>query len=117
MRRLTCRWPRNGAMLYSTTQWRTLRQANLEADPWCEPCKRRDKPVQANTVDHCVPISQGGEPFPPLAGLMSMCASCHGYKTRAVDRPGGSGKRSRAAAWMVGRLMQADPWFGAQAQS
>jgi 5-methylcytosine-specific restriction enzyme A len=41
--------------------------------------------VAANTVDHKRSIASGGDPFPPLDGLMSMCAGCHARKTNALD--------------------------------
>lgn len=80
-------WP------YNTQAWRNLRRAKLQASPFCEPCLMRGKRVKATTVDHCVAIAKGGEPFPPLDELMSMCHSDHNAKTAAVDRAGGDGVR------------------------
>lgn len=80
-------WP------YNTSAWRNLRRAKLQASPFCEPCGMRGKRVKANTVDHVLAISKGGEPFPHLEGLMSLCPSCHNVKTAAVDRAGGNGVR------------------------
>jgi hypothetical protein len=59
--------------------------------PCCEPCLARGRSVPGNTVDHVVAVSRGGHPFPPLDGLMTMCAACHSQKTSAVERAGGSG--------------------------
>lgn len=73
-------WP------YSTAAWRKLRLAKLASAPLCQPCKARGNLTEANTVDHIKPIASGGEPFPPLSGLMSMCARCHNEKTAANDR-------------------------------
>lgn len=81
------KWP------YNTTAWRKLRLAKLESQPLCEPCERRGIIVPAVAVDHVTSIASGGDPFPPLSGLMSMCLSCHSIKTNAVDRPGGKGVR------------------------
>jgi 5-methylcytosine-specific restriction protein A len=36
-----------------------------------------------------VPINKGGEPFPPLDGLTSLCHSCHSRKTGIEDRKEG----------------------------
>jgi 5-methylcytosine-specific restriction protein A len=80
-------WP------YNTAAWQRLRRAKLAETPLCEPCERRGDIVAANTVDHRVSISSGGEAFPSLAGLMSMCHACHNTKTAAVDRAGGKGVR------------------------
>lgn len=78
-------WP------YSTTAWKNLRALKLRTTPLCEPCSRRGVLIVANTVDHRVSIANGGEPFPALDGLTSMCPACHNAKTKAVDVPGGSG--------------------------
>jgi len=78
-------WP------YNAREWRELRAAKLKASPRCEPCEARGRATPANTVDHRVSINRGGSPFPPLSGLMSMCASCHNAKTWARDRGEGKG--------------------------
>jgi hypothetical protein len=79
------KWP------YNTAAWRNLRAEKLKGSPMCEPCERRGRLVPANTVDHVLAIAKGGDPFPPLSGLMSCCTSCHNSKTGAVDRKGGNG--------------------------
>ncbi len=73
-------WP------YNTAQWRQLRQAKLATDPLCQPCAARGTITTANTVDHVKPINDGGDPFPSLDGLTSMCTRCHNEKTAANDR-------------------------------
>lgn len=78
-------WP------YSTARWQRLRKAKLSINPLCEPCDRRGRNVQAGHVDHIVSIASGGDAFPVMEGLMSMCASCHSVKTMAKDRAGGKG--------------------------
>lgn len=69
------KWP------YDTPEWRDLRKRKLESRFNCEHCIDRGKVTRANVVDHVVAISQGGDPFPPLAGLRSLCAPCHNAKT------------------------------------
>lgn len=78
-------WP------YSTGAWRVLRKRKLQVEPLCQACSRRGLVTPASHVDHVLSIKQGGEPFPPLAGLMSLCPSCHSIKTNAKDRAGGKG--------------------------
>lgn len=78
------RWP------YCTTAWRKLRAAKLDQHALCVICLRRGKTVLANTVDHIKPISQGGDPFPPLDQLQSLCASCHSEKTHMHDKTKGN---------------------------
>jgi len=73
-------WP------YNTVQWQRLRRAHLDQFPQCEACAAMGRLNFANTVDHRVPISAGGPPFPSHDGLASYCASCHGAKTvRGVE--------------------------------
>lgn len=74
------KWP------YCTTAWKRLRLAKLAEKPLCAFCELRGRVTEANTVDHIKPISKGGDPFPALDGLMSLCASCHSEKTASVDR-------------------------------
>ncbi|MBO6506857.1 MAG: HNH endonuclease [Kordiimonadaceae bacterium] len=74
------KWP------YNTTAWKRLRAAKLATEPLCQPCKLRGAVTTAKAVDHIVPINAGGEAFPSLGGLMSMCERCHNEKTAANDR-------------------------------
>lgn len=82
-------WP------YHTAAWTRLRLAKLADKPLCEVCALRGRAVFASVVDHIRAIAQGGDPFPALDGLMSLCPSCHGVKTAARDNPhafgGGNG--------------------------
>ncbi|MBO1038194.1 HNH endonuclease [Brucella pituitosa] len=81
-------WP------YNTIAWKKLRLAKLNAEPLCYACKMLGRYVPAKAVDHIDAIAKGGEPFPPLNGLMSLCIPCHNSKTNAVDHPNAkSGKR------------------------
>lgn len=104
-------WP------YNTVQWKQLRLIKLRADPMCEPCIDAGRITLANTVDHVVPISTGGPAFPTLAGLTSMCPSCHGAKTaRGVEA--GAVRTRRAVQPRKGcdaagnPLDPAHPWSG-----
>ncbi|MHA6644539.1 HNH endonuclease signature motif containing protein [Mesorhizobium sp. A623] len=80
-------WP------YNTGTWQALRRAKLSDQPLCEACLRREVVEPAIAVDHIEAIEKGGEPFPPLSDLMSMCLPCHNSKTNAVDHPNASGFR------------------------
>lgn len=98
-------WP------YNTAAWRLLRKSKLAERPLCEPCERRGKIVAASTVDHIRSIASGGEPFPPLAGLMSMCHACHNTKTNAVDRAGGKGVKFKGCDVNGLPIDEAHPFF------
>src|SRR6478672_7924455 len=69
-------WP------YNTAAWQRLRKVKLSVDPMCETCARRGRITLAIAVDHVVRINEGGEAFPSLDGLRSLCAQCHNFKTR-----------------------------------
>lgn len=42
----------------------------------------------ATVVDHLVAITKGGDPYPPLYALLSLCEVCHNTKTRVVEQLG-----------------------------
>lgn len=102
------KWP------YSTAAWQRLRLAKLAADPLCEACLRREIVEPADTVDHIVAIEKGGDPFPPLDQLMSMCAACHNIKTNAVDHPAATGFRRALKGFDVdGNPIDPEGWDAA----
>jgi 5-methylcytosine-specific restriction protein A len=71
--------------LYATRQWKRLRRLKLQVTPLCEACEAIGRLTVATVVDHVVAVTAGGEPFPPLDGLMSLCVSCHNSKTSRVE--------------------------------
>jgi 5-methylcytosine-specific restriction endonuclease McrA len=70
-------WP------YSTQRWQRLRLHKLRAYPLCESCLQVGRIEPATVVDHRTPIKRGGDPYPGLDQLASMCEGCHNGKTRA----------------------------------
>lgn len=68
-------WP------YNTQRWQRLRKAKLARQPLCEDCRACGIVTPANVADHINPVRLGGPAFPPIDGLRSLCASCHGAKT------------------------------------
>lgn len=103
---------------YNTSTWRDLRLAKLSDQPLCEICIRREVVNPANVVDHIVAINAGGDPFPPLTGLMSLCEPCHSWKTNMEDRP--DRKRKIGSLWK-GSDIDGNPidpnddWYGTTA--
>jgi hypothetical protein len=69
-------WP------YGTPEWQRLRARKLHENMLCEPCQDANRLVPATVVDHIKPINMGGDAFPQLNGLMSMCRDCHNRKTQ-----------------------------------
>lgn len=99
------KWP------YSTATWQRLRAAKLSASPLCEACIRREVVEPASVVDHIIAIAKGGDPFPPLSGLMAMCEPCHNAKTNAKDHPNASGFRRALKGFDVdGNPIDGEGW-------
>ncbi|MCB2077671.1 MAG: HNH endonuclease [Novosphingobium sp.] len=67
--------------IYNTAKWKRLRKLKLQDQPYCEHCKAIGRYVEAIAVDHRTAVSQGGNPFPSLDGLASLCLRCHSAKT------------------------------------
>src|SRR5215510_10954341 len=71
------KWP------YNTQRWQRLRRMKLREHPLCEACLAQGRIEPASAVDHRVRVTAGGNPYPVLDQLASLCASCHNSKTRA----------------------------------
>jgi 5-methylcytosine-specific restriction enzyme A len=69
--------------VYDTKRWQRLRRTKLREHPLCEACLQIGQIEPATAVDHRVRIATGGEPYPALEGLASLCARHHNAKTRA----------------------------------
>jgi 5-methylcytosine-specific restriction protein A len=68
--------------IYNSQTWQRLRRVKLQDNALCEACLVLGRLVPATVVDHRTPISSGGDAFPTVDGLMSMCEACHNRKTR-----------------------------------
>jgi 5-methylcytosine-specific restriction protein A len=71
----------SGGWPYTSSRWKRLRAMKLSIDPVCEDCAAIGRTTPADTVDHKIAISQGGEAFPEIEGLSSKCTPCHSRKT------------------------------------
>jgi 5-methylcytosine-specific restriction protein A len=76
------RWP------YSTQRWQRLRRMKLRTNPLCEVCLKVQRIEPAVAVDHIVAIKTGGDVYPALDALMSLCERCHNRKSRIVEQQG-----------------------------
>src|SRR4030095_14991224 len=70
-------WP------YSTQRWQRLRRLKLQVNPLCEACLQVGRLEPATEIHHRTPINAGGNPYPPVDELASLCAGCHNAMTRA----------------------------------
>lgn len=66
---------RRSTALYHTPGWRSLRKAQLQAEPYCRYCG-----AKANTADHITP-HQGNERAFWTGALQSLCTPCSRRKT------------------------------------
>jgi 5-methylcytosine-specific restriction protein A len=97
-------WP------YTTQRWKRLRAAKLQDVPLCEECQRVGLLVFASVVDHIQPIRHGGEPFPALDGLASLCPPCHSAKTaRGIEAGAVRTTRRRVRRGCTASGMPIDP--------
>jgi 5-methylcytosine-specific restriction protein A len=101
------RWP------YTTSRWKRLRLAKLAVDPLCAFHAARGEVVAAEVVDHNTPVRQGGDPFPSLDRLTSLCISCHNEKTARMDQGAAAvtGRRFRGCDEAGNPLDRADGWW------
>lgn len=65
---------------YVSPIWRKFRKNYIYTNPLCVSCKMDGKTVQANVVDHIVPIANGGDRFDEH-NLQSLCHRCHNAKS------------------------------------
>lgn len=70
----------DGKPFYQSTAWRKTRAAFLRDNVLCVMCTARGIVTAANTVDHIVPIRQGGDPY-AFENLQQLCQSCHNSKS------------------------------------
>ncbi|WP_370640639.1 HNH endonuclease signature motif containing protein [Xanthobacter sp. NFH-44] len=80
----------------------------------CRGCAGEGRLTRANTVDHVVPISEGGSAFPGHDGLASYCPSCHSAKTARGDEAGAirTAKPRKGCNPDGSPLDPAHPWHG-----
>lgn len=68
-------WPKG-----SDRRWRKLRAQALNTEPRCVLCLREGRLTAATTVDHIVPISEGGAKYDPT-NCQSLCHEHAAAKT------------------------------------
>ncbi len=98
------KWP------YSTAAWQRLRRLKLAQTPICELCPP-GYVTPADTVDHRLAISEGGDPW-AWDNLTSCCAKCHSMKT-ARGKEAGAAKTKKPMKGCDAKgnpLDQAHPW-------
>lgn len=66
--------------IYKTARWQKLRALRLRMEPLCRICSSYGITTEATTVDHIVPIQDGGELW-DIDNTQSLCNRCHNEKT------------------------------------
>lgn len=69
--------------LYRTARWAAMRRQQLQARPLCHACEARGRVTPAEHVDHRTPHRGDLTLFWDADNLDSLCAACHGAKTRS----------------------------------
>ena len=63
-------------------EWRKIRQARLELEPWCRRCEERGIIVAAKLiVDHVIPLHVRPDLRLDLDNTQTLCRRCHKIKT------------------------------------
>jgi 5-methylcytosine-specific restriction protein A len=72
----------NGSLgsFYSCSAWIKLRNYKRLLNPICESCEKLGLIIPFNTIDHIIPITEGGAAL-DLANLQTLCKQCHAIKT------------------------------------
>lgn len=78
------RLKRRGQEFYNSRAWKKLRDLFIRQNPLCKNCRGNGKTVEANVVDHVIPIEAGGACL-NWDNLQSLCHLCHNQKS-ADDR-------------------------------
>jgi 5-methylcytosine-specific restriction protein A len=65
---------------YSSIRWIKVRDLKRRLNPICEECERNGKITPYHTIDHIIPIIEGGE-WLDLDNLQTLCDTCHRKKT------------------------------------
>jgi hypothetical protein len=89
--------------LYDRKQWKRVKAAQLEREPFCRTCAAAGVLTPAIEVDHIVPHARGGAPF-DRNNLQSLCRPHHSMKTHRFDKQGKDWRRYEA------RGCNADGW-------
>ena len=67
---------------YSSWKWRKCRDKYVKQNPLCEKCKENGKTVEADEVDHIIPVKVRFDLRFDFENLQSLCKRCHSIKSR-----------------------------------
>ena len=73
--------------VYNTARWRAIRDQVRQQEPLCRLCGKR----ATHTVDHIIPIKNGGDPW-DRSNLQGLCWACNKRKT-GKQAKGGVGSK------------------------
>lgn len=71
---------RTGNKKYQTKEWKSLRAAVLQEEPYCRHCDAKQVVTLATEVDHITPVRLGGA-FADRKNLQPLCKKCHDKKS------------------------------------
>jgi 5-methylcytosine-specific restriction enzyme A len=66
---------------YSSTPWRRLRAAYLDAHPLCVDCRKRNRLTEATEVHHIIKRAERPDLALDMGNLEGLCKACHSRRT------------------------------------
>ena len=68
--------------MYQSVRWKTRRRLILKQRPFCVECKKKNRLVFAEVIDHIIPHKGNWTLFLDPDNLQPLCRKCHGIKSQ-----------------------------------
>ena len=68
--------------MYQSVRWKTRRRLILKRNPFCAECKKKNRLVFAEVIDHIIPHKGNWTLFLDNDNLQTLCRKCHGIKSQ-----------------------------------
>lgn len=85
--------------LYSTKEWRQLRESFLRFNCWCVYCQEIGMRTKATVLDHITPHKGNREAFFDRSNLQPLCKTCHDSHKKRMEMSGRVVKRVGVDGW------------------
>lgn len=74
----------------NSREWRNLSARKRKEQPWCSRCATQGSDSNPLTLDHIVPLAQGGALIPEDTeeGVQVLCKRCQGIVGSRTHKPG-----------------------------
>jgi len=75
--------------MYQSSRWKRRRRLLLKNSPFCVECLKNGRLTFASIIDHIKPHRGDWALFLAADNLQTLCAACHGKKSRLEKLDGG----------------------------